>query len=126
MASSRRTEGQGLTLGVPSETSARLGRIPRSFEKRPVHVPDLTGDDAKASGVVRLPLHLSWSGEDYAYDLSDRNDRARLYERVLVEGTEADIIFYVDHALLVDVWDEMVLPAHVREAWQSTVESQRR
>lgn len=75
--------------------------------------------------MVRLPLHLSWSGEDYAYDLSDRNDRARLYERVLVEGTEADIIFYVDLALLVDVWDEMVLPVHVREAWQSTVDTQR-
>ena len=126
MPSSRRTGGKALTLGVTSETSARLGRVPRSFEKRPVPVPDLTGDDAKASGVVRLPLHLSWSGENYAYDLSDRNDRARLYERVLVEGTEVDVIFYVDLVLLVDVWDELVLPAHVREAWQATVDSHRR
>lgn len=112
-----------VTLGVSSGASARLGRVPRSFERRPVHVPDLSKTRSQASGVVHLPLHLSWSGEGYGYDLSDRRDRARLYERVLTEGTEDDIVFYVDLDLLVDAWGEMVLPAHVREAWQDTIDS---
>ncbi len=114
-----------LTLGVPSDVSARLGRAPRSFEKRRVHVPDLSRTTAEASGVVHLRLHLSWSGDNYGYDLSDRSDRARLYERVLTEGSDDDITFYVALDLLVDVWDEMVLPAHVREAWQPSIDAQR-
>lgn len=114
-----------LTLGVPSDVSARLGRIPRSFEMRPVHVPDLSRTMAKASGVIHLPLHLNWSGANHGYDLSDRGDRARLYERVLTEGTGEDVVFYVDLEQLVDVWNEMVLPAHVREAWQPTIDAQR-
>lgn len=75
--------------------------------------------------MVHLPLHLSWSDDNYGYDLADRSDRARLYERVLTEGTSDDIVFYVDLGLLVDVWDEMVLPAHVREAWQPTIDANR-
>ncbi len=112
-----------VTLGVPSDVSTRLGRTPRSFERRPVAVPDLSVEaPPKASGAVRLPLHLNWSGVDRAYDLSDKRDRARLYERVFTEGTEDDIIFYVDLDSLVDAWEEMVLPAHIQEAWQPTMD----
>lgn len=122
MSRNKRT-GAMLSLGVPSGVSARIGRVPRSFERRPVHVADLSATRPQASGVVRLPLHLSWSGDNHGYDLADRRDLARLYERVLTEGTDRDIIFYVDLDLLVDVWSEMVLPAHVREAWQGTIDS---
>lgn len=123
MPDTERNAREMVTLGVPSGVSARLGRVPRSFERRPVAVPDLSKTRPKAPGVVHLPLHLSWSGESYGYDLSDRQDRARLYERVLTEGTEDDIVVYVDLDHLVDVWAEMVLPAHVREAWQDTIDS---
>ena len=123
MSDTRRTGTKMVTLGVPGGVSARLGRTPRSFERRPVHVPDLSETRSQVAGVVHLPLHLSWSGEGYGYDMSDRRDRARLYERVLTEGTEDDIVFYVDLDLLADVWGEMVLPAHVREAWQDTIDA---
>jgi hypothetical protein len=33
------------------------------------------------------------------------------------EGTAADVLRYVDGVLLVDLWDELVLPRAVRAAW---------
>lgn len=61
-----------VTLGVPSDVSTRLGRSPRSFERRP-----------------------------------------------------DDVIFYVEPGLLVDSCEEMVLPAHIREAWQPIIDARR-
>lgn len=114
-----------MTLGVPGRGSTRADRPRRGFELRPVPVPDLTKDVSKATGVVQLPLHLSWSGEHYRYDLSGPTDRARLYERVLTEGTEQDIEYYVELDLLVEAWDALVLPARVREAWQQVIDANR-
>jgi hypothetical protein len=86
---------------------------------RPVAVPEDV-DDAnfvKASGVVELPLHISWSEPSLAYDLSRRADRLRVYEQVLREGTEDDVRYYVDVEELARVFDELVLPPYVRAAW---------
>lgn len=51
------------------------------------------------------------------YDLDDRADRARVYEQVLREGTEDDVRYYVDADQLRDLWDELVPPLAVRQAW---------
>lgn len=51
----------------------------------------------------------------------DRRQRARVYEIVLREGGPADVLRYVDCALLVDRWDDLVLPATVRTAWAPVV-----
>ena len=40
-----------------------------------------------------------------------------MYETVLQEGRPADILAYVDGALLVDLWEDLVLPRAVRSAW---------
>lgn len=94
---------------------------------RPVAVPvDL--DDLspqKASGRIELPLHIRWSGPPLTYDLDDRNDRARVYEQVLREGTAEDVLFYVEADRLLELWDELVLPPAVREAWTGWIESRR-
>ncbi len=76
----------------------------------------------QALGVVRLPLRLNWSEPDRLYRLSDRRDRARVYEAVLREGDGADIERYVDGALLVDQWMDLVLPADLRAAWVPLIE----
>jgi hypothetical protein len=71
----------------------------------------------KACGQVELPFHIRWSGPPITYDLNDRRDRARVYEQVLREGTEDDVRFYIDANQLRELWDELVLPPAVRQAW---------
>ncbi len=78
---------------------------------------------AEALAVVVLPLHLNWSDRGRSFDLRDRRQRAVVYERVLREGGPIDILTYVDGALLVDLWDDLVLPAGIRDAWRGVVSS---
>ena len=66
---------------------------------------------------ITLPLHLNWSEPDRQFKLSDRAQRARVYEIVLREGTPGDVLTYIDGALLIDVSDDLVLPRDVRVAW---------
>jgi transcriptional regulator with XRE-family HTH domain len=85
----------------------------------PDHLPRLNVTEAFAR--VRLPLYLNWSAPERVFDLASRADRARVYEVVLQEGMPADILAYVDGALLVDLWDELVLPRAVRSGWEPVV-----
>lgn len=41
---------------------------------------------------------------------------------VLREGREEDILRYIDGTLLVDLWDELVLPQAVRAAWAPLIQ----
>lgn len=41
-----------------------------------------------------------------------------MYEAVLREGDAKDVLTYIDGALLVDLWDELVLPRDLRAAWE--------
>jgi transcriptional regulator with XRE-family HTH domain len=102
-------------------------RQPASHGK-PAWVPDrLPRLDADlAMAVVELPLHLNWSAPGRVFDLRSRADRARVYEIVLQEGRPADILAYVDGALLTDLWDDLVLPRAVRSAWDPVVRGARR
>lgn len=90
---------------------------------RPIPVPSalprLSLDRALAT--VQLPLHLNWSDRGRRHDLRDRRQRARVYEIVLREGGPGDILDYIDGALLIDLWDELVLPRDIRAAWQDVV-----
>ena len=96
--------------------ATRRGRqyaVPDRLQRLPV-------EDAVAA--VRLAVHLDWSEPDRLYRLSDRRDRARVYEIVLREGNASDVERYIDGALLVDLWSELVLPADLRAAWAPLVE----
>ena len=89
-------------------------------DARPVSVPDDVDDPrlVKASGLVRLPLRVEWSGQEpLAYDLDDPVDRDRVYEIVLREGTDEDVRRFIDVDYLADRWDVLVLPPRVRRAW---------
>lgn len=68
-----------------------------------------------------MPLHLNWPVPGRVFDLGSRTDRARVYEIVLQEGRPADILAYVDGVLLADLWDDLVLPRKIREAWEPVV-----
>lgn len=89
----------------------------------PTPLPRL--DIGAALATVTLPLHLNWSDPGRRFDLRDRTDRARVYETVLREGGPEDILQYVDGALLVDLWPDLVLPREVRAAWAELLVSGR-
>lgn len=86
--------------------------VPDALPRLPVH---------QALATVQLPIHLNWSDRDRRFDLHDRQQRARIYEIVLREGTAEDVLAYIDGALLVDLWNEVVLPREVRAAWDEVI-----
>jgi transcriptional regulator with XRE-family HTH domain len=106
----------GWELAVQPHVSFSQRSSPRG---RHTWVPDRLPrlDAAHALAVVDLPLHLNWSTPGRVFDLRSRADRARVYETVLQEGRPVDILTYVDGALLVDLWEDLVLPRAVRHAW---------
>jgi transcriptional regulator with XRE-family HTH domain len=116
----RLLSGAGWELAAQPQVSFTQQLSPRG---RPAWVPDrLPRLDAEhALARVELPLHLNWSAPGRVFDLRSRADRARVYEIVLQEGRPADILTYVDGALLVDLWEDLVLPRVVRSAWAPLV-----
>jgi hypothetical protein len=114
----------GFDLDLVPHPSFREAEVPHGHAAYvPAVLPRLPTD--RALGRVRLPLHLNWSQPGREFDLSDRRQRARVYEIVLREGTREDICDYLDGALLVDLWPELVLPAPLRREWQPLIDAVR-
>ncbi|MFC0546756.1 helix-turn-helix domain-containing protein [Kutzneria chonburiensis] len=111
--------GHHLTIDADVTFAQLLTKRGRPFWV-PSHLPRLPLRQALAT--VTLPLHLNWSTPGARFDLRDRPERLLCYEIVLREGKPADILTYVDGALLVDLWPEMVLPRDIRDAWDQVVE----
>jgi transcriptional regulator with XRE-family HTH domain len=113
----------GFELAITARIEFREVAMERG---RPLHVPNVLPRLAldRAFTTVELPLHLNWSDRGRLFDLRDRRQRARVYELVLREGGPEDVIAYVDGALLVDSWEDLVLPAQVRAAWAPVVTGQ--
>jgi transcriptional regulator with XRE-family HTH domain len=103
---------------APDKRRGRSGS--ESAVVRPVAVPGDVDDPAinKASGIVELPERVRWSGPPRTYDLSDRQDRARVYEQVLREGSDDDVRRFIRLDDLADLWDDLLVPGHVRDAWE--------
>jgi len=55
--------------------------------------------------------------------VSDREQRSRIYGIVLRKGAPAEVLTYVGGAMLIDPWDTLVLPQDVRTAWSEVVSS---
>lgn len=72
---------------------------------KPPSIPEDVDDPAveKATGVVMLPTRVRWSPPSRRYDLADRQQRARVYEQVLVEGTAADVRRFIDVDELIEL-----------------------
>ena len=110
----------GFELALEPQVEFREVAVDRG---RPIVVPTVLPrlPVERALAVVELPLHLNWSDRGRQFDLRDRRQRARVYEIVLREGGPADVVSYLDGVLLVDLWDELVLPRATRSAWQGVV-----
>ena len=75
---------------------------------RPAWSKRLAGGAAVAGAV---------GGRPRRYELSGRRQRALVYEFVLTEGTDDDVRYFIEVDELVRLWDDLVLPPHVRHAW---------
>lgn len=69
--------------------------------------------------MVRLPAHVRWSGPERTYDLTNSTERQLVYEQVLAEGAVADVERFVGLDDLLELWGDLVLPVHVRQAWET-------
>lgn len=72
--------------------------------------------------VVRLPLHLWWSGESIERDLRVPEQRRRVYEIVLQVGSAQDVERFIDPQLLCADWDILIRPTAVIETWQPWID----
>ena len=119
---SRLLETAGFELTTEPKITFAEVRRPRG---RPIFVADrlwrLSISDAFAAAT--LPLGLNWSRPGAVYQLTDRRQRARCYEIVLREGGPSDLAQWIDGALLVDLWSDLVLPRDVRAAWQPVIDA---
>ena len=99
----------------------------RTRRGRPLPVPNQLWrlPLADAFAVVVLPTSLHWSRPGATFDLGDRRQRARCYEVVLREGNPTDLLRYIDGALLIDLWNDLVLPRDLRAAWQPVIDAAR-
>jgi hypothetical protein len=93
------------------------------WEGRPVAIPDDVDDPAivKASGRIKLPRHVYWSGEDpqgKEWDLDDPRQRELVYRMVMIEGTEDDVRRFIDVDGLIAMWPSLFLPKRIRAAWE--------
>jgi transcriptional regulator with XRE-family HTH domain len=114
----------GFELAISPRIEFREVAVERG---RPLRVPNVLPrlPLERAFATVELPLHLNWSDRGRLFDLGDRRQRARVYELVLREGGPDDVIAYIDGALLVDLWDDLVLPPNVRATWAGVVNTRR-
>lgn len=78
------------------------GKLPECFSK--VYLDDET----RFGGVAK-------------FDLRRRPQRRRFYELLLRRGKPADLMDWIDGALLVDLWDDLKIPLVIRNAWQPAV-----
>lgn len=78
------------------------GKLPECFSK--VYLDD----EMRFRGVAK-------------FDLRRRPQRRRFYELLLRRGKPAELMDWIDGALLVDLWDELKIPEAIRRAWQPAV-----
>jgi transcriptional regulator with XRE-family HTH domain len=97
-------------------------KMPRG---RRIHVPNRLWqlNPVDAFRTVQLPLSVNWSNPGKEFDLSVRRQRARLYEIVIREGMPKDILKFIDGSLLIDSWQEIVLPQAIRTHWEVAIDA---
>ena len=85
----------------------------------PSRLPELARQHALAT--VVLPHWIDWSPPGRSYRLADRRQRYAVYQLVLNEGSSEDITRFIDGALLVELWPDLIVPSEIRDAWDPVV-----
>ena len=118
----RLIRASGFTLRIEVGRTWRTVGSGRKTVSVPSSLPRL--EPVEAFACVQLPHHVAWSGQG-GFNLALRSERGKAYEILLAEGLPEDIATFVDGALLVDLWDDLFLPRHVKTAWQPLIDAAR-
>lgn len=135
IAAARLTGLRRAVVAACNRARARLTHVPGSrpgatapvlpVPARPAEAlpADLSGFRGPASGIVKLPVRLFWSG-DREFDLGAPGDPdldvvAAMYEPLFAKGTPADLAQKVNGELLPLVWDRIPLPPRKRALMES-------
>ncbi len=109
----------------PKQLGGQMLRTPARWRSAPI--PDGFGDIpfAGPDGQIMLPLRLDWTpAGGITRDLQDPGDRRLVYEIILTEGTAQGVQTYINPVLLLQEWDDLVLPDAVIVMWQPWITSQ--
>ncbi|MEV0386321.1 helix-turn-helix transcriptional regulator [Nonomuraea sp. NPDC050643] len=106
--------GFRLALEAKVEFAARVTGDGRAFHV-PNRLPRLPV--AAALGVARV--------HGRSYRLADRDERRVAYTVLLCGGGPRELLEHVDGVLLVELWDDLVLPGEIRSEWWPLVEEAR-
>lgn len=87
----------------------------------PFWVPDRLWRGRLPECFAKVHLHDGAESRTRRFDLGRRSQRRALYELLLRKGTPAEMIDWIDGALLVDLWAELKVPQAIRAAWQPVV-----
>ena len=99
-----------------SNTRPQRGRL----RCPPVVAAVLSDLHGPVSGVIELPQHLFWSAVDHKFNLDARFDALAAYQSVLNNARNADdLTTFLNSTLLRDLWRDLVLPARIRQAWET-------
>lgn len=104
---------------------ARVKVIDAGLRRGPVRIPAALWEPAfRPRGPFRLPLRLEWSGSDKQRwrDARDIDSLLTAYVQVMVEGSVADIVTWVDPKVLAENFDRVLWPRCYEGPWRAALE----
>lgn len=82
----------------------------------PASLDELTGP---STGIVHLPVRLSWAPGDGSFSLDDDGERTTVYQCVIGEGSVEDQRRYLNRDTLTDMWPILRLDLAITAAWEN-------
>lgn len=82
----------------------------------PASLDELAGP---STGIVHLPVRLSWAPGDGSFSLDDDGERTTVYQCVIGEGSVEDQRRYLNCDILSDMWPTLRLDLAITAAWEN-------
>lgn len=125
LAQAQRGEAQR-SLHLSSQASGDTAQfIEAGLRRGPIKIPtELWEPVFRPTGRFRLPLHLEWSGSERSRwrNARDIDSLLTAYIQVMVEGSVADIVTWVDPKVLAANFDQVLWPRCYETPWRAALE----
>ena len=102
-------------MTVPAQGTTRVRVQDVKPYDAPVSLDDLRGP---RDGELVLPHHVHW-GPRRDVNLSRKGDVLTAYQATISEGMVVDQVMILNRSLLLELWPELILSAHIRSLWES-------